>query len=282
LEHEFPDYTHPTMSFSFPLLLSILTGATVTAASGAAIRAGFHDTLLPGNDDGSTGPVALGFAVDFYARTGVNHVYVNNNGNVTFGGPLGSYTPFPILTTSTVMLAPFFADVDTRYNLPDVYYGTGTVEGRPAFGVDWIDVGYYNAHLDQSNSFQLVIIDRSDIAPGDFDFEFNYDRIEWETGDASGGLGGLGGSSARAGWSDGATASFEIDGSALNGGLLDGNQTTGLIHHSLNSDVEGRYVFHVRNGSVLASAVPDGGTTFGLTGIALAGLLALKPRKRSK
>jgi hypothetical protein len=266
----------------FSLVLSILTGATITAATGAAIRTGFHDTVLPGNDDSSTGPIALGFAVDFYAQTGVSHVYVNNNGNVTFGGPLGSYTPFPILTTSTAMLAPFFADVDTRYNLADVYYGTGTVDGRPAFGVDWMDVGYYNAHGDASNSFQLVIIDRSDIAAGDFDFEFNYDRIEWETGDASGGVGGLGGSSARAGWSDGAAASFELDGSAVNGALLDTNQTGGLIHHSLNSSVEGRYVFRVRTGNVLAAAVPEGGTTLGLTAIALAGLIAFERRKRAK
>lgn len=270
----------PPLNFS--LVLSILTGATITAATGAAIRTGFHDNVLPGNDDGSTGPVALGFAVDFYARTGVSHVYVNNNGNVTFGGPLGSYTPFPILTTSTAMLAPFFADVDTRYNLPDVHYGTGTVDGRAAFGVDWINVGYYNAHGDSSNSFQLVIIDRSDIAPGDFDFEFNYDRIEWETGDASGGIGGLGGSSARAGWSDGAAASFEINGSAVNGALLDTNQTAGLIHHSINSSMEGRYVFQVRNGNVVATAVPDSGTTLTLTGIALIGLIALQSRKSRK
>jgi len=269
-------------SLKCSLILSVLALATLPRAEGAAIRTGFHDTVLPSNDDGSTGPVPLGFTVDFYSQTGVSHVHVNNNGNVTFGSPLGSYTPFPILTTSFAMLAPFFADVDTRYQLPDVYYGTDMVGGRPAFGVDWVDVGYYNARGDKLNSFQLVIIDRSDIAPGDFDFEFNYDRILWETGDASGGAGGLGGFSARAGWSDGDATSYELAGSAVNGALLDSNQGTGLIHNSLNSNVDGRYVFQVRSGNVVAASVPDGGTTLGLAGLAFAGVVAFQSGRRRR
>ena len=64
--------------------------------------------------------------------------------------------------------------------------------------VNYIDVGYYSQHTDKTNSFQLVLIERADQHPGDFDIEFNYARIAWETGDASGGLGGLGGTPAAA------------------------------------------------------------------------------------
>jgi hypothetical protein len=70
-------------------------------------------------------------------------------------------------------------------------------------GVNWIGFGYFPQAVDKLNSFQLIITDRSDIGVSDFDFEFNYHQIQWETGDASGGSDGLGGSSARAGWSNG-------------------------------------------------------------------------------
>ena len=40
-------------------------------------------------------------------------MYVNTNGNVTFDGPFGTYTPFAF-PGGTKMVAPFFADVDTR------------------------------------------------------------------------------------------------------------------------------------------------------------------------
>ena len=66
-----------------------------------------------------------------------------------------------------------------------VKYGTnGMVNGHAAFGVDWVNVGYYYEHSDRLLSCQLVIIDRSDIVPGDFDMEFNYNKVQWEWGDA--------------------------------------------------------------------------------------------------
>ena len=77
-----------------------------------------------------------------------------------------------------------------------VLYGTNVVHGHNAFGVDWVNVGYYAIHADKLLSCQLVIIDRSDIAAGDFDMEFNYDRVEWQWGDVSVG------NPPRAGFSD--------------------------------------------------------------------------------
>ncbi len=76
-------------------------------------------------------------------------------------------------------------------------YGIVTYNGRPAFCVNWTNIGYYNQHINKLNSFQLILVDRSDLGVNNFDIVMNYDKIQWETGDVSGGTNGLGGSSAR-------------------------------------------------------------------------------------
>ncbi|MEE4120357.1 MAG: nidogen-like domain-containing protein [Paracoccaceae bacterium] len=234
--------------------VSAVLGLTVaaTAADAAPIRSGFDSNTLAANDDGSTGAVNIGFTVDFF---GVNYsqLFVNNNGNVTFDTSLGTFTPFDLLSTSTPIIAPFFADVDTRVGNV-VTYGTGTVNGRDAFGVNWIDVGYFSQNTDKLNSFQLVLTERFDTGPGNFDIEFNYEQIEWETGDFSGGTGGLGGNSARVGYSNGVSEALELTGSAVNGAFLDGGPNA-LISNS-NIGVDGRYLFTAREGTVQPSAVP--------------------------
>ncbi|TVQ46790.1 MAG: VPLPA-CTERM sorting domain-containing protein, partial [Gloeocapsa sp. DLM2.Bin57] len=226
-------------------------------AEAAALRPGFTGNTLPRNDDLSTGLVNIGFTANFFgvSRT---QVYVNNNGNVTFDQALSTYTPFDLNSTSRQIIAPFFADVDTRNPASsEVTYGQGSVDGRNAFGVNWngAGVGFFNNRANPLNKFQLVMIDRSDVGAGDFDFEFNYDQILWESGEASGSNErGLGGSSARVGYANGTGAPgtfFELPGSAVNGAFLDnGPADTRLIGNSRNSDLDGRYVFEVRNGQV--------------------------------
>lgn len=267
-----------THSFLTTALAALAVAAASTTAEAAAVRAGmFNANTLPANDDGFTGLVNIGFTIDFYAVT-TGNLFVNNNGNVTFDAPLATFTPFNLLSTSRQIIAPFFADVDTRSaNSAQVTYGTGTVGGRDAFGVNWVDVGYYSNQAPPTNSFQLVLIDRSDISPGDFDIEFNYDRILWETGQASGGnVNGLGGSSARAGWSDGVSESYELAGSAINGALLDGGPNA-LISNRLNSNLDGRYVFNVRSGTVRPpDAVPDGGSLLVVLTLTLGALAGVR------
>ncbi|WP_337174623.1 nidogen-like domain-containing protein [Paludisphaera sp.] len=233
--------------------------AAAPAAHAAAVVPGFNSNTLPRNDDGSTGLVSIGFDVNFYGEN-FSQLYVNNNGNVTFDAALGTFTPFPLTDTARQIIAPFFADVDTRGSgSAEVTYGAGTFDGRQAFGVNWVDVGYFGSHFDKLNSFQLILVDRSDTGAGNFDIIFNYDQIQWETGDASQGSGGLGGFSARVGYSNGTGdpgTFFELPGSAVNGAFLDSNLSTGLIYNSIGSDVDGRYIFNARNGTVIPT-IPE-------------------------
>ncbi len=213
---------------------------------------------LPANDDGSTNAVDLPFPVNFFGTT-YSSFFINNNGNVTFDAAMRTYTPFELTANTPPIIAAFLADVDTRSPSGGPISGLTTYsehaldfEGRPAFCVSWIDVGYYSRHTDKRNSFQLLLVDRSDTGSGNFDIVLNYSRIEWETGDASGGQNGFGGRSAGAGFSAGngdPTAFFQFPGSLVNGALLDTNTDTGLIHQSRGSSVPGRYSFQVRSGT---------------------------------
>lgn len=230
--------------------------ATAVNAQALAIlnNAGFNANTVPRNDDGSAATTPIGFELNFFGRS-YSNLYVNNNGNVTFNASLGTFTPFGLTSNiGTPIIAPFFADVDTRGTASNlVSYGTDIVDGRRAFGVNYINVGYFPSATDKLNSFQSVLIDRSDTGAGNFDIQFNYDSILWETGGASGGTNGFGGSPARVGYSNGtgSPGSFaELAGSGISRSFLDSNTATGLINNSLNSNVNGRYNFTVRGGIV--------------------------------
>lgn len=236
----------------------LLMGLFCAVLPGQAIRnnASFYANQLERNDDGSSEPYQLGFRINFFGRV-QDTLYVNNNGNVTFDLPLPTYTPQRISETGRVIIAPFWADVDTLGTRSSpVTYGRGVVNGRPAFAANWRNVGYYQRKDDKLNSFQLVLIDRSDTAPGNFDIEFNYETIQWESGEVSGGAGGTGGYAARAGYSNGSTVqaegNFELPGSGISRSFLDSN-ANGLIRRRLNSDVPGRIVLEVRSGGVAST-----------------------------
>ncbi|MDP5134974.1 PEP-CTERM sorting domain-containing protein [Rheinheimera baltica] len=268
------------------LATGILTLSLCAPAFGGAITAGFNDFTLNPNDDGSTGAVSIGFDVDFFGLV-FSQLFVNNNGNITFDSPLSTFTPFDLTSTGRQIIAPFFGDVDTSENGSPVTYGYGSFDGMDAFGVNWVNVDYFSSSITHTNfnSFQLLLVNRNDIAVGDFDIIFNYDSILWEAGTASDSdANGLGGSSARVGFSNGtgnAGTFFELQGSAINGALLNGGANS-LIDGRLNSNMDGRYIFNARNGDITAepNPVPESGTMILLaTGLLLIGSRKLLKRK---
>ncbi|HEY6017537.1 MAG TPA: nidogen-like domain-containing protein, partial [Gaiellaceae bacterium] len=127
---------------SLLVALAALAAATLALAyagsanAGAvAPSAGCTTNVLPPNDDGSTDAVALPFTLNFFGNS-YGSLYVNNNGNVTFNGRMSTYTPFPIVSTGTPLIAPYFGDVDTRgAGSGVVTYGATTFGGNDAFCV---------------------------------------------------------------------------------------------------------------------------------------------------
>ena len=182
---------------------SVLRSPSALAAANAVLP-GFNSQTFAPNDDGSIN-VTLGFPIKYFGNQ-YTSASLNNNGNLTFGQSLGTYTPYPLSDQGPAMIAAFFADVDTRVG-NTVTYGNGTVDGHQAFGVDWPAVGCYNENDSVRNTFQLILVNRSDIGAGDFDIEFNYNSIQWDSGQASGGNSQcLAGTAARAGYASGSGA----------------------------------------------------------------------------
>jgi hypothetical protein len=251
------------------------------------LRKTFDPNVFQGGftDDGSTGiglrtpnptgplvgptQVPLGFNINFFGHV-ASGITINTNGNVTLGLDPLTDTPgtLNIESSGHPMIAPFFADVDTlRFGSEPVTFGQDviTMPGCPTFrvfGIDWINVSYYHggAHpaADKVNSFQLILIDRSDTGPGNFDIEFNYNNITWETGDADNnppGANGLGPRSALAGVSDGTGLLghyFLFPGSGAPGSFLNGGPNA-LNSHMLSATTPGRYHLFFRNGQLLTS-----------------------------
>ncbi|HZF68882.1 MAG TPA: nidogen-like domain-containing protein [Gemmatirosa sp.] len=262
------------------LATAVLPGTVDAQVRRDAAVAGFNANTLPRNDDQSTGLVNIGFsaAVNFFG-TSATQLYVNNNGNVTFTSALSQFTPSALTgATSNPIIAAFFADVDTRNPASaETRYGSGTVNGRAAFGVNWDGVGYFASRADKLNIFQLILVERFDTGAGNFDIEFNYDQIQWETGEASNGVNGLGGISAAVGYSAGSGASgtfAQEAGSFVNGALLDNGP------NSLRA--RQRILYQVRAGQVVTppvSTIPEP-TTVALLGTGILMLAGIANHRR--
>lgn len=206
-------------------------------------------------DDGSSSPLNLGFSVRF-GWNEFSSVYVNNNGNITFGTPMASFSPYEPSYLGDRMITPFFADVDTRAGNGAVTWGSGTRDdGVKFFCATWREVGYYNTSGDKRNTFQVILTQSPAQAPSkSMTITFNYDKIEWETGDASQGEDGFGGRSALAGWFDGIEIGSTVAGSMVPGSLLDSNPETGLIHQ-----VHGGQAGRIQYDYSYAEAYPSNG-----------------------
>ena len=109
--------------------------------------------------DDNEQPATLPFAVKIGAEAAYTGVLVNQNGYILKAGGSDQL--------------PYFDDLEARADTGQANYGTSTVGGRPAFIITHANVGYCCAVDGRRANLQIVLIDRSDIAPGDFDVEYN-------------------------------------------------------------------------------------------------------------
>ena len=190
----------------------------VTTGGGNAANVGAADGR---NDDGFRGQISLaslGFSAG-YTFFGIpeTQLFINNNGNVSFGAGISAYTPNGPQGATSPIISPFFADVDTRDAASGVVYYSNPVPGELI--VTWDAVGYFGAHADKTDSFQLVLRDPAvyNIPIGEGAIGFFWKTMGWETGDASGGSGGFGGTPAAVGFGDGSSNGVVLQGSTANG-----------------------------------------------------------------
>ena len=148
------------------------------------------------NDDWSTASIPLPFTFCLYG-TQYNSVFINNNGNISFGAAYSTFSAVSFPSNQYVMVAPFWGDVDTQGPTSGLVYYKLT---PTALLIQWDSVGYFSSHTDKLNEFQLIITDGNDpILPNGNNISFCYKDMQWTTGDASGGQGGFGGTPATVG-----------------------------------------------------------------------------------
>ena len=188
----------PTAAVSRPRLTRMVTvmAAALLATPWSPVQAGATlysfgaaagDTALARCDDCSLatswaglGPAGSSLSLPFF-RGSYTSSFVNNNGNLSFNAAIGVYTGQTFPFSTIPILAPFFADVDTRGALSgqvwtrtsqdtsllatlaqDVKsaYGGASVNFNPSFAqiVTWDRVGYYSYAVDKLNSFQLALV----------------------------------------------------------------------------------------------------------------------------
>lgn len=157
------------------------------------------------NDDASSPLIQLPFEFCLYGDT-YNACYINNNGNITFTQAYATFSSSGFPNNQFIMVAPFWADVDTRnedsglpyYKITDHY-----------MIVLWDQVGYFSQQADKLNTFQVIISDGTDpIIPNGGNVSFCYADMTWTTGSASGGQNGFGGTPATVGANKGDGVSY--------------------------------------------------------------------------
>jgi hypothetical protein len=127
---------------------------------------GFDGCWLENN--GWIGLSALGSG--YYPHSGNTGEFTPAVGEIAVNGPAPEYSP-------AYKLFPYWSDVDTRNGPPEctLKYGT-TIDGF--FVVNWTTVGIFDREHRWPSTFQLIV--------GPTGFEFNYDTVGFDMGDASG------------------------------------------------------------------------------------------------
>ena len=187
-------------------------GTDLVSGLGGPQDWGESGQCLAPNDDGSSRAIDITSAfpdgLNFFGTT-YRQLYLNTNGNITFNGSVGTYTPNPFPVAAQPMIAAYWADVDIRgsacsgfcsdclmgcTNPADngVWYDLSP--GRAVF--TWDNTGYYSCSDDRQMSFQIILTSAPGCGSGmstssDFSVEFRFNKCQWDTGRASGGTAGF-------------------------------------------------------------------------------------------
>jgi len=240
------------------LINNLGTPSSITNAGSFGER-----TVTRGDDNSSSAiditPIFGPKGLNLYGNQ-VKSIFINTNGNLTFGNALSTFIPTAIDGgVGTAIIAPFWADVDTRNGRSNVSPGGNSAgtnliywdvddESR-VLTVTWDDVRYFGQQTTGTNAdtnvnaFQLQLIDSG---AGNGFIVFRYENIDWTTGSTGNGTKGLGGQAARAGFNTGTGKVIELPQSGDDLSMLDLDQK--LPQSGLNSGQKGVYIFEIRNG----------------------------------
>ena len=226
----------------------------------------FGERVVTRGDDNSSSsiditPIFGANGLNLYGNQ-VKNIFINTNGNITFDNVLSTFSPVAIDGgIGTAIIAPFWADVDTRSGRSNVSTGGNSAgsnliywdvdDENRVLTITWDDVRYFGQQTTGTNAdtkvnaFQLQLIDSGN---GDAFVVFRYENVDWTTGTASGGTSGLGGQAARAGFNSGTGTIIELPQSGDDFSMLDLDQR--LPEVGLNSRQAGVYIFEIRNGEI--------------------------------
>src|SRR5262245_61223204 len=128
--------------------------------NGLGGSSGFGENLLPSGNHAKSVEIDI---TSVFGPNGVNffghnytQMFLNYNGTVSFGDKLETFTPTDVTGAGVPVIAPFWADVDTRNGAVTatpgglstgsnkVYYDLDATNG--VFTETWDDVGYNDRH----------------------------------------------------------------------------------------------------------------------------------------
>ncbi|CAB3980322.1 sushi domain-containing 2-like [Paramuricea clavata] len=277
-----------TKSFTIGLCLIFVQFSFIQAVSVREFYpfSRFTDRKLPANDDGSSGELTLSVPFPFF-KSKYQRLYVNTNGVISFKDSVEEFIPVTFPTANDQpMIAPYWADVDTRNGGEVFYRQSASVElfqratndvkryfasQFPSFQASWVFIATWqnvsrfrrarsllsNIANPMRNTFQVVLITN-----GRHSFAiFYYEKIEWTTGDASKSI--YGGIPAQAGFNFGdGTRYYSVQGSQTD--LI--RQLPALS----NVNVPGMFVFRVDEAEITNGGCNSAG---GLTLVPRSGLV---------